>query len=142
MSPRHNSISRTFFISALACAIFFQGAETQGSPRHEGGRLIVQRAANFGTDLVAQLLIDGKIAADIPRAQHYEDLISAGPHVLTVLPVPNTEFRRPTSITLNVQPGHTYIFTAVWESDRGVVLHRSTSASDTTRVPSINVPTR
>ena len=142
MSPGYNFISRIFLISVLACAIFARGTEAQASPGHEGGRLIVQRAANFGTDLVAQLLIDGKIVADIPRAQHYEDFISAGPHVLTVLPVPNTEFRRPTSISLTVQPGQTYIFTAVWESDRGVVLHRSTSATDTTRVSPINAPTR
>lgn len=142
MSPGYNFISRIFLISVLACAIFARGTEAQVSPGHEGGRLIVQRAANFGTDLVAQLLIDGTIVADIPRAQHYEDFVSAGRHVLTVLPLPNTEFRRPTSVSLTVQPGHTYIFTAVWESDRGVVLHRSTSATDTTRVPSINVPTR
>jgi hypothetical protein len=135
-------MSRIFLISALACAIFFRSGEIQASPSHEGGRLIVQRAANFGTDLIAQLLIDGKIVADIPRAQHYEDFVSAGRHVLTVLPVPNTEFRRPTSISLNVQSGQTYIFTAVWESDRGVVLHRSTTATDTTRVPPINAPTR
>ena len=141
MSPRYNSISRIFFISALACAIFVQGAQTQASPGREGGRLIVQRAANFGTGLVAQLSIDGNLVADIPRAQHYEDFVSAGRHVLTVLGVPNTEFRRPTSIGLTVQSGHTYIFTAVWESDR-VVLRRTTSASDTTRVPSLNAPTR
>lgn len=141
MSPGYNSISRIFLISVLVCAIFVRGTETQASPNHEGGRLIVQRVANFGTNLVAQLSIDGTIVADIPRAQHYEDFVSAGRHVLTVLPVPNTEFRRPTSISLTVQSGHTYIFTAVWESDR-VVLHRSTTATDTTRVPSINAPTR
>lgn len=142
MRPRYNSINRIFLVTTLACAIFARGTEIQASPKHEGGRLIVQRAANFGTDLVAQLLIDGNVAADIPRAQHYEDFVSAGRHVLTVLPLPNTEFRRPNSISLTVQPGHTYIFTAVWESDRGVVLHRSTTATDTTRVPSINAPTR
>lgn len=142
MSPGYNSISRIFLISTSACAIFASGSETQASPGHEGGRLIVQRVANFGTNLVAQLSIDGKIVADIPRAQHYEDFVSAGRHVLTVLALPNTELRRPTSTSLTVQPGHTYIFTAVWESDRGVVLHRSTTATDTTRVPSINAPTR
>src|ERR1700682_4632001 len=130
MSPRYNSVSRIFLISALACAIFVRGTETQASTSHQGGgRLIVQRAPNFGTDLVVELWIDGIKVAGIPRAQHYEDFVSAGRHVLTIQALPNIEARRPTSMHLTVQSGHTYIFTAVWESDRGAVLKRSTTAT-------------
>ncbi|SRR5712692_6082816 len=142
MNSRHNSIGRIFLILAFACAIFVSSTETQARDSHKGGRLIVQRAPNFGTELVAQLSMDGRKVADIPRDQHYEGFVSAGRHVLTVLALPNTEFRRPTSIRLTVRSGHTYIFTAVWESDRGVVLRRSTSASDTTQVPPVKAPTR
>ena len=137
MSPKYNSVSRIFFISALACAIFARGTETQASTNHQGGgRLIVQRAANFGTNLVVEMWIDGNKVAGIPRAQHYEDFVSPGRHVLAILALPNIEARRPTSMHLTVQSGHTYIFTAAWDSYRGAVLKRSTSATDTTRVPS------
>jgi len=141
MNSRHNSIGRIFLILAFACAIFVSSTETQARDSHKGGRLIVQRAPNFGTELVAQLSMDGRKVADIPRDQHYEGFVSAGRHMLTIQVLPNTEFRRPTSMNLSVQSGRTYIFTAVWESDR-VVLRRSTSASDTTRVPPVKAPTQ
>src|SRR2546428_1417656 len=137
MNSRHNSSSRIFLILAFACAIFLSSAQTQARDSHKGARLIVQRAPNFGTGVVAQLSIDGRKIADIPRDQHYEGFVSAGHHVLTVLGLPNIDFRRPTSIGVTVRSGHTYIFTAVWESDRGAVLRRSKSASDTTQVPPV-----
>src|SRR6266481_3512237 len=139
MNSRPNS--RIFLVLAFACAIFVGGTETQARDSRAGGRLIVQRVSNFGTNLVAQLSIDGRKVADIPRDQHYEGFVSAGRHVLTIQALPNTEFRRPTSMNLTVQSGRTYIFTAVWESDR-VVLRRSTSASATTQVPPVKAPTR
>ena len=84
----------------------------------------MQRAPNFGTDLAVHLSIDGREVADIVRDRRYDGFISAGHHVLSVVALPNIELRRPTSLRLTVQPGHTYVFTAVWESDR-VVLRRS-----------------
>jgi hypothetical protein len=96
----------------------------------------VQRAPNFGTDLVVRLSIDGTRVADIPRNQHYGGVLSAGRHVLTVLALPNTQSRRPTSMRLRVRSGHVYIFTATWESDR-LVLRPSNSYSPTMRVPEV-----
>ena len=139
MNSRPNS--RIFLVLAFACAIFVSSTETQARDSRAGGRLIVQRVPNFGTNLVAQLSIDGRKVADIPRDQHYEGFVSAGRHMLTIQALPNTEFRRPTSMNLSVQSGRTYIFTAVWESDR-VVLRRSTAASDTTRVRPVKTPTQ
>jgi hypothetical protein len=122
MRLRYNAITAVFLILPLVCGIFVVSPEIQAS--HNGGRLIVQRAPNFGTDLVVHLSIDGREVADIVRDRHYDGFISTGHHVLTVLALPNLESRRPTSTRLTVQPGHTYVFTAVWESDR-VVLRRS-----------------
>jgi hypothetical protein len=123
MHLRHNAITNFFLILSLVCGIFVGStAEIQAS--HKGGRLIVHRAPNFGTDLVVHLSIDGREVADIVRDRHYDGFISTGHHLLTVLALPNLESRRPTSTRLTVQPGHTYVFTAVWESDR-VVLKRS-----------------
>jgi hypothetical protein len=95
---------------------------------NRGGRLIVQRSPNFGTRLVLHLWIDGRDVADIQRDRRYDRFVSTGHHVLTVLAVPNSEFRQPTSTDLTVQPGHAYVFTAAWESDH-VVLQRSTLLS-------------
>ena len=135
-------VFRFFFVFAFVCAIAVPATEIQasgrvatGSPSMGGknGRLIVQRAPNFGTNLVVRLSIDGTRVADIPRNQHYGGFLSAGHHVLTVLALPNTESRRPTSTRLTVQSGHVYIFSATWDSDR-LVLRRSNFYSPTTRV--------
>ena len=122
MRLRYNAINAVFLILPLFCGIFVVSPEIQAS--HNGGRLIVQRAPNFGTDLVVHLAIDGREVANIVRDRRYDGFISAGHHVLSVVALPNIDLRRPTSLRLTVQPGHTYVFTAVWESDR-VVLRRS-----------------
>jgi hypothetical protein len=141
-----NNNSRIFSLLALVCMIAVPAAEIHASSRvataspslggHPTARLIVQRAPNFGNDLVVRLLIDGARVADIPRNQHYGGVLSAGRHVLTVLALPNTGSRRPTSIRLTLQSGHVYIFTATWESDR-LVLRPSNSYSPTARVPAV-----
>jgi hypothetical protein len=133
--PRRRS--RIPLMLACACAIFVSRAEIQASPHTAGGHLIVQRVPNFGTDLVVHLSIDGKKTADIPRDQHYEGFISPGHHVLTVVAMPNTERLPPTTTRLNVQSGRTYIYTATWTSDRGVVLRRSSKSNDTYAVPAV-----
>ncbi|MFZ3376730.1 MAG: hypothetical protein WA183_14365 [Chthoniobacterales bacterium] len=141
-----NNSSRTFWVLALVWTIAVPAAEIQASSRvataspapgrHPSARLIVQRAPNFRTDLVVRLSIDGTRVADIPRNQHYGGVLSAGRHVLTVLALPNTGSRRPTSMRLTLQSGHVYIFTATWESDR-LVLRPTNSYSPTTRVPAV-----
>jgi hypothetical protein len=115
------------FVVVLVCAFWIQTpgalARPRPSPTPTGkvGRLIVQRAPNFGSDLSIRLSIDGKRVADIPRNQHYGGVLSAGHHVVTVLVLPNTELRRPTSISFTIKSGQVYIFTAMWESDRLVL---------------------
>jgi hypothetical protein len=142
-----NSNSRIFSLLAFVCMIAVPASEIHASSRvattaspslggHPTARLIVQRAPNFGTDLVVRLLIDGARVADIPRNQHYGSVLSAGRHVLTVLALPRTGSRRPTSMRLTLQSGHVYIFTATWESDR-LVLRPSNSYSPTARVPAV-----
>jgi hypothetical protein len=115
MRLRYNAITSVFLILPLICGIFVVSPEIQASP--DGGRLIVQRAPNFGTDLVVHLSIDGREVANIVRDRRFDGFISAGHHVLSVVALPNIEFRGPTSMPLTVQRGHTYVFNAVWESD-------------------------
>jgi len=97
--------------------IFFSAISFADAAAHPGGRLIVIRVANFGWNLAANLKIDGQSVGNIVQGRRYDHHIPAGPHVLTVSVVPNLQSSQPTSITLNVRPGATYIFTALWDSD-------------------------
>lgn len=83
-----------------------------------GARLIVIRVANFGWNIAVNLKIDGRTVANIVQGRRYDHRISAGRHVLTIAAVPNLTRSQPGSITVNVQPGGTYIFTALWDGDQ------------------------
>jgi len=134
MNSTSHFIHKVFLVPAIACAILATGPEARASTHQERARLIVQRTPNFGTDLVVHLLIDGRTIANIPRNQSYHGFLASGGHILTVVGLPNTDRRPPTSTRLVAQSGHTYIYTAAWEPDRGLVLRRSAESNDTTRV--------
>lgn len=120
MRPLTHHISRFLLI-----LVFFSGLSFSKAAAHPSGRLIVIRAANFGWNLAANLKIDGQTVANIVQGRRYDNLIPAGRHVLTVSAAPNVELRQPTSVTVNVRPGGTYIFTALWDSDH-VYLRQTT----------------
>ena len=101
----------------LLILIFFSAILLTSAAAKTGGRLIVIRVANFGWNLAANLKIDGQTVANIVQGRRYDHRISAGRHVLTVSVVPNVQSSQPTSITVNVRPGGTHIFTALWDSD-------------------------
>jgi hypothetical protein len=108
----------TSYISRLLLIlILFSAVSLANATAHPGGRLIVIRVANFGWNIAANLKIDGQTVANIVQGRRYDHRIPAGRHVLTVSAVPNNDMRQPTSITVNVRPGGTYIFTALWDSD-------------------------
>jgi hypothetical protein len=100
----------------LLIFILFSSGSIANAAAKPGGRLIVIRVANFGWNLAANLKIDGQTVANIVQGRRYDRPIFAGRHVLTVSVVPNLQLSQPTSITLNVRPGATYIFTALWDS--------------------------
>jgi hypothetical protein len=105
------------FSRFLLILVFFSGLSFSKAAGQPSGRLIVIRVANFGWNLAASLKIDGQTVANIVQGRRYDHAIPAGRHVLTVSAVPNLELRQPTSITVNVRPGQTYIFTALWDAD-------------------------
>jgi hypothetical protein len=96
--------------------IFFSAGSVSDAGTAPTGRLIVIRVANFGWNLAANLKIDGKTVSNIVQGRRYDHRITAGRHVLTISVVPNLQLSQPTSITINVRPGGTYVFTAVWDS--------------------------
>jgi hypothetical protein len=101
----------------LLILIFLSAVSLANATAKPGGRLIVIRVANFGWNIAANLKIDGQTVANIVQGRRYDHHIPAGRHVLTISAVPNIVLGQPTSITVNVRPGGTYIFTALWDSD-------------------------
>ena len=114
MKSRYNFAGKILMILAFVCAISISSV-AQGSPGL--GRLTVERMPNFGWNLAFDLQIDGRSVATIVRGDRYDGWLPAGHHVLTVHKVPYAGYAEPTSTTVDVQPGGTYDFTAVWDSD-------------------------
>ena len=121
MGPRYTSANTLFLILVFVCLI--SNGSTAAQP---GGRLIVMRVPNFGWNIVLNLKIDGRTAANIVQGRRYDHFVPAGRHVLTVSAVPNTYYSEPASTVLNVRSGQTYVFTALWDGSNRVVLAPST----------------
>jgi hypothetical protein len=120
-----HTINRFLLIVVLLCAVSGKSAVAQPS-----GRLVVLRSANFGWNIALNLKIDGRTVANVVQGRRFDRPVPAGRHTLTVSAVPNNNFYAPTSIGLNVQPGGTYVFTALWDSDRVVLRPSTLSAAD------------
>jgi hypothetical protein len=106
----------TGYVTRFFLIIIFFSAVSVANAANPTGRLIVIRVANFGWNVAANLKIDGRTVANIVQGRKYDHPIAAGRHVLTVSAVPNVIMSESSSITLNVRPGGTYIFTAMWDS--------------------------
>jgi hypothetical protein len=74
--------------------------------------LIIERVANLGNFIYVDLYIDGTPVAAIAYGSNYEGLLPPGRHVLAVLPTPSPKWPTPWEMTLDVQSGQTYRFTA------------------------------
>jgi hypothetical protein len=117
MQPRYASTTTLFLIVVVVSIVSIGSATAQ-----PGGRLIVLRAPNFGWNLALNLKVDGRTVANLVQGRRYDHSVPAGRHVLTVSSVPNYYSYRPTSTVLNVRPGRTYVFTAMWQDSDLVVL--------------------
>ena len=106
-------------ILTLTCAgIFLAGCETTGTgaaaapPPPNSARLLVNRVANFGSDLSLVLSVDGKDVGSFTEGRSYSGYLSAGHHTITARVDPNQAGTLPARKTLNVKAGQTYSFTA------------------------------
>jgi hypothetical protein len=106
-------------ILGFAIAICSQAAQPSSTG---SGRLVVQRSPTVGNKVFLRLSIDGEVH-NIGPGTLYDQPISAGHHVL-IVDTPTNE-HQPTSMSLTVEPGQTYAFTATRGSDQGVSLLRS-----------------
>ena len=84
--------------------------------RADNARLIVNRSADFGVDESINLAIDGVQVAVLGINQNYDAALAPGKHVLSISTNPKTYGQdSPSQISVNVEPGKTYTFTAVWD---------------------------
>ena len=115
------SFANVLLMLVFGCAIFMSAIAQGGSYLHSShvppGRLIIDRAANFGWNLGFNLQIDGRTVSNVVQGRNFSAWLSPGPHVLTVQQVPARGFTAPTSITVNIQPGAEHLYQAVWESN-------------------------
>ena len=111
----------------VALAFFtFSGCQTSSTasmaaPSKNAGRLTIERAANFGSDLSLNVSIDGAQVAGLVMGRSYNGTLSPGQHVIS-LSVSPYRYMPPSTKRLTVQAGQTYSFTAMWKGQRLVLL--------------------
>ena len=123
MKTSHAHPSKLLMI-AIACS-FLAGAatikaggyeSTSSTPLNGNARLLVWRAADFGTFIYLNLFIDGVQITTLGRGVGYEAIVRPGKHILSVSTTPSpygkTRFTRQ---NVDMRPGETYAFTALWE---------------------------
>ena len=114
-----NYISRVFLIFSYAWVVSIGTASAQ-----PGAHLVILRTPNFGWNLGFHLEVDGRSVGSIVQGRQYHAWVPPGHHVLTVSKVPYASVGEPTSTAVNLEPGWTYVFTAMWDSNL-VFLHPS-----------------
>ena len=83
----------------------------------DDARLVVSRAANFGTFQYLNLFVDGVHVADLGLGESYDAVLPRGQHVLSVSTTPQIyRYTPPTQRRVNAKPGKTYAFTAFWKN--------------------------
>src|SRR6266702_7002267 len=127
---KQNYLSCGLLIAALAC-LTFSGCQTSSTgtsgsaasmaaSSKNAGRLTIQRAANFGSDLSLNVSIDGAQVGSLVEGRSYNGTLSPGQHVISLTVTP-TRGRPPTTKRLTLQAGQTYSFTAMWSGQRLVL---------------------
>jgi hypothetical protein len=114
MRSRRSFGGKALLMLAFVCAISISTV-AQASP--PPGRVVVKRVPQFGWNLGFHLQIDGRSVATIAQGHHYDSWLPAGRHLLTVYTASYEGLPQPTSTIVNVEPGQTYVFTAMWDSN-------------------------
>jgi hypothetical protein len=95
----------------VGCQTTQQGAATAPPPPNSA-RLLVNRVANFGSDLSLVLSVDGKDVGNFTEGNSYSGYLSPGQHTITARVDPNQGGTTPARKTINAKAGQTYSFTA------------------------------
>ena len=95
-----------------ACQTTGTGAAASAPPPPNSGHLLINRVANFGSDLSMVVSIDGKDVGSFTEGNNYSGYLPAGQHHVTVRVDPNQTGAGAARKTLTVKAGQTYSFTA------------------------------
>ena len=110
---KYNSL---IYIVGLACAgLIFTGCATNQASAPippNSGHLLINRVANFGSDLSLVVSVDGHDVGSFTEGRSYSGYLTAGQHTITARVDPNQTGAGPAKKTLNVIAGQTYSFTA------------------------------
>ena len=113
-------------ILSLACACLIAGCATNqpgaGTAPPNSGHVIINRVANFGSDLSMVVSVDGKDVGSFTEGRSYNGYLPAGQHTLTARCDPNPGGKGPARKTLTVQAGQTYSYTAAWSGQKLVLV--------------------
>ena len=108
----YNSITH---ILGLACAgLIAACAANQAGAAPNSGHLVIDRVANFGSDLGLVVSIDGKDVGTFSEGRKYSGDLPAGEHTIIVRVDPNLNDAKPAQTKLDVVAGQTYSYTAGW----------------------------
>jgi hypothetical protein len=127
-------VSVKLVMIAIACSfaastpIQAREAEANSAAASSGynARLVVTRAASFGTFQYLNLFVDGVQVADLGSNQSYDAVLPPGQHVLSVSTTPeHYRYTPPTQRRVNAKPGETYAFTAFWKNSEQAYLERN-----------------
>ena len=121
---KYSSIIR---ILSLACAGLIAGCATNQpgaatAPPPNSGHVIINRVANFGSNLSLVVSVDGKDVGSFTEGRNYDGYLPAGQHTLTARCDPNPGGKGPARKTLTVQAGQTYSYTAAWSGGKLVLV--------------------
>ena len=118
--------SSIIYIVSLACAgLIFTGCATNQATAPipaNSGHLLINRVANFGSDLSLVVSIDGKDVGSFTEGRGYSGYLTAGQHQIIIRVDPNPGGKRPGQMTLTVQAGQTYSYTAGWSGESLVLV--------------------
>ncbi len=110
---RYTSI--IYIVSLAFAGLIFTGCATNQAAAPippNSGHLLINRVANFGSDLSLVVSVDGKDVGSFTEGRNYSGYLPAGQHVITARVNPNLTGAGPAQKTLNVKAGQTYSFTA------------------------------
>jgi hypothetical protein len=95
----------------VGCETTQSGAATAPPPPNSA-RLHVDRVANFGSDLVLILSVDGKDVGSFTEGSSYNGYLSPGQHTITARVSPNETGIKAARKTVIAKVGQTYSYTA------------------------------
>jgi hypothetical protein len=126
--PYFGKLIMIVFVGSLAAiASVHAGAGSRADAGfNHNARLLVWRAADFGTIIYLTFYVDGVQVTTLGRNEGYEAIVRPGPHTFSVGTAPSPYgSTKLTHRRVNVRSGQTYAFTALWQWGDSAVLENS-----------------